>query len=211
MIGDIILIKPAYIKTAEMIIDFCPSSFFKQKRVVFVAGESGSGKSVTAVCLQKVLLEQKIDAFILHQDDYFYLPPASNHAARETDISKVGLAEVNLQLLQSHVNAFLKNEAHIVKPLVYYKENQIIQDTINITPYQVLIIEGTYSFFLENADLKVFMERNYKDTLESRIERARDISSDFLELVLQIEHELISPCIKKADLLVKKNYQVEKL
>jgi uridine kinase len=211
MIGDVILIKPEYHKTAKVIFDTFSASFFDCRRVIAVAGESGSGKSVTAICLQKELIKNNIDALILHQDDYFFLPPYANHMARVEDLKRVGEKEVNLQLLQTHINAFLNNEEHIVKPLINYKENQILQDTLNISPYQVLIIEGTYSFLLEKIDTLIFMERNFTETLENRLKRSRDINGEFLESVLKIEHEIIAKGIKKANIIVRKDYSVTKV
>lgn len=211
MIGDIIHIKPEYIHTARQIASLCGPDFFRERRIIFVAGESGSGKSVTAISLQKLLLEQGVDALVLHQDDYFHLPPATNHRERVKNIEHVGMGEVKLSLLQSHVDAFKAGTKRITKPLVYYKENQILQETVNISPYSTLIVEGTYSFALLGADIRIFMERNYKDTLESRLARNRDVAGDFIEKVLEIEHLIISSMAAQADIVVRKNYQVEQV
>ncbi len=211
MIGDVIDIKPEYINTSREIVSLCGNHFFDKKRVILVAGESGSGKSVTAVSLQKVLLEKHIDAMVLHQDDYFHLPPATNHDERLKDLSRVGMNEVNLNLMQKHIHAFKANVERITKPLVHYKENEILQETANIKAYRTLIVEGTYSFALHGADTRIFMERNYKDTLTSRLKRNRDVAGEFVEKVLEIEHRLISPMASQADILVRKNYQVESL
>ena len=58
MIGDVITIRPEYYATAREIL-LCieaqtPLHSF-QKYVILIAGESGSGKSVTAVCLAEAL------------------------------------------------------------------------------------------------------------------------------------------------------------
>jgi uridine kinase len=211
MIGDVIHIKPEYIHTAREIAALCGSDFFGKRRIILVAGESGSGKSVTAISLQKVLLEQGVDALVLHQDDYFHLPPATNHSQREKNIAHVGMDEVNIALMQEHINAFKAEDTRITKPLVYYKENQILQETVNISPYTTLIVEGTYSFALRGADIRIFMERNYKDTIESRLARNRDVAGDFIEKVLEIEHRIISSMAAQADIVVRKNYQVEQV
>jgi len=211
MKGDVINIKPEYLRTAAEIINLCGPRYFDQNRILLIAGESGSGKSVTAISLQKELLKQGIDALVLHQDDYFHLPPASNHTAREEDAGRVGPGEVNLELLQNHMDAFTKGDVRLTKPLVYYAENQIIQETINMQPYQVLIVEGTYTMKLERADLHIFMERNYLETLPNRISRMRDVANDFVEQVLEIEHHIIAPMRKKAHILIRKNYNAESL
>lgn len=211
MIGDVITIKPEYYRTTDVLFEDIKARLHdnnKQKYVILIAGESGSGKSVTAICLQKAL-QSLGKVAILHLDDYFKLPPATNHAAREQDITWVGANEVQLTLLQRHVDAFLTHKTYVVKPLVNYTANQIEKERMYFKAVNFLIVEGTYSFWLENADYHVFMERNYKDTYQQRMERGRDIQTDFVEQVLQIEHELISPTKHKANAIVKKDYSVK--
>lgn len=209
MIGDVIGIKPAYLETGKEILALLPESFFQQKRIIQIAGESGSGKSVTAVSLQRLLLERGVDAGILHQDDYFHLPPASNHQRRLTDISWVGPQEVKLDLIAAHQHAFLNGETRIEKPLVDYHENQILTEVMRFEAFQVLIVEGTYVFEAGEADLRVFMTRNYLQTRKNRLERARENASDFIELVLGLEHEIIRKQGDKAHFLVLHDYSIQ--
>lgn len=208
MIGDIIHDKPEYLATAQAVVKMAGLLTAKYKKVVLIAGESGSGKSVTAIGIQKVLFDAGVEALILHQDDYFLLPPAQNHQQRMADVSKVGPSEVNLSLLAEHVEAFRGGVRHLTKPLVYYKQDQILHETINIEPYQVLIVEGTYAFWLPEADLRVFMDRNYLETRNNRTERGRELQTDFIEEVLRIEHRIIRPSRQQAHLIVQKNYEV---
>lgn len=208
MIGDIILEKPEYLATAKAVVNMAGLLTGHDKKVVLIAGESGSGKSVTAIGLQKVLFEAGVEALILHQDDYFLLPPAQNHQQRMTDLSKVGPSEVNLQLLTQHVADFKEGARHLTKPLVYYKQDQILHETINIEPYQILIVEGTYAFWLPDADVRVFINRNYLETKSNRSERGRELQTDFIEEVLRIEHSFIRPSRRQAHLIIQKNYEV---
>jgi len=208
MIGDIILEKPEYLATAKAVVNMAGLLTGQDKKVVLIAGESGSGKSVTAIGLQKVLFEAGVEALILHQDDYFLLPPAKNHQQRINDLSKVGPSEVNLLVLTQHVADFRAGARHLTKPLVYYKQDQILHETINIEPYQILIVEGTYAFWLPDADVRVFMDRNYLETKSNRSERGRELQTDFIEEVLRIEHSFIRPSRRQADLIIKKNYEV---
>ncbi|MBA4303519.1 MAG: hypothetical protein C0424_04780 [Sphingobacteriaceae bacterium] len=209
MIGDVIGIKPAYLQTGKQVLDMLPADFFSQKRIIQIAGESGSGKSVTAVSLQRLLLERGIDACILHQDDYFHLPPASNHRKREENLEWVGFQEVRLDALAEHQQAFLAGQTRLEKPLVDYHENQILSEMIPLDAYQVMLVEGTYVFAAGTADLRVFMTRTYQQTRKNREERGREVSSDFLEKVLVIEHNLIVKQREQAHLLVLEDYSVQ--
>lgn len=213
MIGDIFTIEPAYYQTAKDIWELLQvqmPDYQTQKYCISIAGESGSGKTITAVCLANLLHEKGIKTEILHQDDYFFFPPNTNHQKRIADLSWVGTQEVNLALLQSHVNDFLAAKDLINKPLVNYHENLILPETRYLTDIQVLIIEGTYVSLLTEMAAKIFIKRDYKDTLQQRIERGRDVISEFTNQVLEIEHQIISAQSKNADIFVQKDYQVTK-
>ncbi len=206
MIGDIITIKDEYFSTAETILSLLDKNNFP--KVFAIGGESGSGKSVTSICLQKKLKENGVAAFILHIDDYFIYPPITNHDRRVENIERVGEFEVNLTLLQKNVNSFLDGEEFLEKPIVNYRLNQILSEQINLSAYKCLIIEGTYSFSLKNIDCYIFMDRTYKETYLQRKERGREKESSFIEEVLAIEHKIIRPNREKANFIVLADYSV---
>lgn len=210
MLGDIIHIKEEYYATATHIVAHLSQHpfFHREKIVVAIAGESGSGKSVTAVCLQELLNQNGKHTIILHLDDYFVLPPATNHAERIENIDHVGPTEVRMALLQLHIDGFLAGVETITKPVVNYKLNQILAETIITKPYDVLIVEGTYSLLLDHIQMGIFMDRTYIETKAQRDARGRDVQDPFVEEVLAIEHDIIRPTRSKAQLVVDKNYKV---
>ena len=77
-----------------------------QRRVIGVAGESGSGKSVTAEELARACNGVGLGTLVLNQDNYFFLPPRTNHEHRVESLENVGPHEVNMALLSSHISAF---------------------------------------------------------------------------------------------------------
>jgi uridine kinase len=209
MIGDIINIEERHLEPAIKIVEEIKGNILASiKYAITVGGESGSGKSTLALAVRKILEEEKIGCFIFHMDDYFKLPPATNHAARIEDINWVGPQEVRLDLLQEHVDTFKAGVAMIEKPLVHYKANNILSEGVNLSAFNVIIVEGTYTSILNNIDTKIFMLRNYKDTLADRVKRARDPIVPFNEQVLKIEHNIISGHVSLADILVDKEYGV---
>jgi uridine kinase len=210
MLGDKIHIRPEYYTTADdVILRLLPTLHAMPTRhVIAIGGESGSGKSVLASCLAERLQVSGIDVIVLQLDDYFYLPPADNHAARLADLAHVGIAEVNMLLLQAHLNAFKQGATELQKPISSYIHNRIEIETYWLDDAKVLLIEGTYALLLENTDTKIFINRNYKDTLEQRIARARDVVDDFTNEILEIEHQIVVQSGKNADFVIEKDYSL---
>jgi uridine kinase len=178
------------------------------RTVIGVAGESGSGKSVTAAGLARALGDAGQPAIVLHQDDYFILPPRANHAARELDIGRVGRGEVNLALLQSHVAAFRAGRDGVDGPLLDYAGDRFETRRIAFSGIGVLVVEGTYVLGLDDLDTRIFLEATYADTSDRRRARARDVDSPFVERVLAIEHEIIARQVASADLLLDAHFAV---
>lgn len=178
------------------------------RTVVGVAGESGTGKSVTASSLARELGAQGYSALVLHQDDYFVLPPRANHAARERDIGRVGPGEVNLALLQAHVAAFRAGADAVEAPVVDYAADRFDTRRIDFSTVVVLVVEGTYVLGLDDLDLRIFLEATYADTRDRRRARARDVDAPFIEQVLAIEHEIIARQAARADLLIDRRFAI---
>lgn len=214
MIGDVITLNPEFFETAHAAFSFIHT--YKQslpphqKICISIAGESGSGKTIAALCLSEILNQHFIPNRILHQDDYFFLPPASNHQQRLDSLSNVGVHEVNLLLLQSHILNFFENQPVIFKPIVDYPKNTIYQEEMSFEGVKVLIVEGTYTTLLQKVDLKFFCEKTYKETLTQRLSRARDVIDAFSDKVLEIEHQILSTHKPMADVFIKSDYSVVK-
>lgn len=212
MIGDNNQLKSAYVQTAleiyHAIGELIKSS--SSKLVIGIAGESGSGKTITSLALKEVLEAEGKPTQIVHMDDFFHLPPASNHAARVANISQVGPQEVNLDLLENLIIDFKANQSTIHQPLVNYTMNTIYSKKWNAQNYEVLIVEGTYTLFLENLNVRLFIDRNYNETKEDRLARGRDIANDFVEQVLAIEHKIIQQQKRNCDLRILADFTVTK-
>jgi uridine kinase len=204
MIGDRLVITDYHRAAAARVMETLRSRLASNHPLaVTVAGESGSGKSEIAHCLSELLAAEGRRAVVLGQDDYFRLPPKSNHRRRLEDLDWVGPGEVRLDLLDEHVAALKRRpEQPLIKPLVYFEEDRISQETVSAGARDVVIAEGTYTTLLENADLRVFIDRTYRQTKKARLARARDPDVRLLEQVLEIEHRIISRHRPRADLVI---------
>lgn len=213
MRGDTIIVEAHHRAAAEaivpMIVDAVRSAA-GGKYTITVAGESGSGKSETATAIADVLEAQGINSVILQQDDYFVYPPRSNDRARRADISWVGPQEVKIELLDSHMRAFLDGETSIEKPLVIYEDDAVTSESMSLEGATVAIAEGTYTTLLENVNTRVFIDRSYEDTRAHREKRKRHASEldPFIDEVLKLEHGIISAHKPRAHIVIARDYSV---
>jgi len=205
MIGDKMLITEFHRNAAAMILPAVQRRMEQTGApvIVTVAGESGSGKTETAHCLSELLTECGKQSVILCQDDYFRLPPKTNHAHRIEDISWVGPGEVRLDLMAAHALALKQHPGHpLIKPLVYFEQDEISTETIEPMRWDAVIVEGCYTSLLPVADVRGFLDRTFRQTKEARLARARDPALEFLERVLEIEHNEIRMHKGCADVVV---------
>ena len=205
MIGDKMLITEFHRNAAALIL---PEVLSRMEQtggsvIVAIAGESGSGKTETAHCLEELLAGHGKKSIILCQDDYFRLPPKTNHAHRVTDISWVGPGEVRLDLMAAHALALKQHPEHpLIKPHVDFENDNIGDETIEPQRWDAVIVEGCYTSLLTVADVRAFLDRTFRQTKQARLARARDPALEFLEHVLEIEHNEIRMHKGCADVVV---------
>ena len=205
MIGDKLVITEYHRSAAADIFEKLSVKLTQAKKplVVTVAGESGCGKSETAAVLAELCENAGYKALLLQQDDYFHYPPKTNHQKRLEDISWVGPQEVKLELIEENIDTVVKSlKTEITKPLVDYDRDLILEEKVPADGVKVVIVEGTYTTIIKNADLKTFIDRNYHQTKKARLKRSRDLLTGFLEKVLSIEHEIISAHKAHSDIII---------
>ena len=214
MKGDSILIEPHHEAAARAIVEqLLPRLRENPGRFALsVAGESGSGKSETARAIAAELARNDLSSTVFQQDNYFILPPRSNDAARREDISRVGPHEVRLDLMNQHIAQFLDGDGVIEKPLVDYASDSVGSERLDTANARVAIADGTYTSLLPSLDARVFIDRDFRQTRKHRERRMRDASEldEFIDRVLEIEHEIISAHRDRADFIIRADYSVEK-
>lgn len=176
--------------------------------VIAVAGESGSGKSVTAVCLARELTASGHVTEVLHQDDYFIRPPAANHAHRVADLTSVGPQEVDFDRLRAHVAAFRRGEHGVAAPRVNYGADRFDTEPRDFRSVQILVVEGTYVLASVDSDIRIFLAATSDDTRERRRARNRDIVAPVVDQVLAIEHRIIAAQCEMADIVVDRDFRI---
>ena len=217
MIGDKIVIKEYHRLGARLVIDYIHTHEPQSPYALTVSGESGSGKSEIAHCVKELLEAEGKKVAVLGQDDYFRLPPHSNHQQRTEDIGWVGPKEVQLDLMDYHVQKLLDRQGFtVIKPLVHFEENIITTEPIE-GPFDVVIAEGTYTALLSTPSIRAFIDRDFRETKKDRLARNRDQALEngkdnqltFLEDVLTIEHNEIKTHKSKASIIIPAPHEIQ--
>jgi uridine kinase len=205
MIGDKLIIEQHHTDRAAEICRLVKDRF-RDKFVITVAGESGSGKSEVGSEIARLLTEEGFNTGVLQQDDYFVFPPRTNHEMRRRNLEQVGLYEVKLDFLDSNLRSFKRGDSPIYKPLAIYDQDRITTEEMDTSSLAALIAEGTYTTLLRFADFRVFIDRDYHMTLEARKRRARDKWEPFIQDVLEREHQIISQHKALADVVILSDF-----
>ena len=210
MKGDKLIIQEGHVKAARQIMNLLFPQIIKtrNKFIITIAGESGSGKSEIAAVLSELLSEKGLRSILLQQDDYFVYPPKTNARMRRKDIGHVGLSEVRLELLDQNLQDIMEGKSAIEKPLVIFDEDRITKEMVKLEGIKAIIVDGTYTTILKNVHRRIFIDRTYVDTREIRKRRAREEQDEFPENILEVEHKIISSHKPQANIIVTNNYEV---
>ena len=213
MLGDKIVVEKHHKDAANSVVDLMIKNWTpgKIKYAICIAGESGSGKSEIATEIALILEKNKVPNIILRQDDYFIYPPKINDLKRREDLGWRGVKEVKLELLNTHVNSFQKGLKYVLAPSIEYDSTSINLRKLFFKDIKLLIVEGTYTSLLNNIDHRIFIARDFNQTLKHRLKRNRGPSEldDFTNEVLKKEHEIISKHKRLADIVIDCNYAVD--
>jgi uridine kinase len=215
MNGDKLIIREDFRRVAKEIVTLLLEDIRQKKTryTISIAGESGSGKSVTGLALADELLKYGIRSVVLSLDDYFVLPPRSNDEKRRMDPGWLGPhVEVHMDVLDQNLKDAIQGKTEITKPLVDYNANRIGEETIDLVGINLIIAEGTYTSLLKNVDTRIFITRDWTDTLDDRYKRNRgnEAGDPFIEGVLAVEHKIIAGQKQLADILITREFVVIK-
>lgn len=191
---------------AEEIIAERPSRVYK------ICGESGCGKTTLAHAMVQILEEQGKKVLLLSQDDFFHLPPHQNHNKRVEDFSWIGPGEVDFELLNGFIRSAMEGIVTTQKmPVMNWERDEKDWVETRVGDLDAIVVEGTYVLNEVDPDeVGIFFTHNYEDTKEARIARNREVVDEFIQRVLEREHELIAPLGEKADLKISKEYRLVK-
>lgn len=201
MIGDRLIIEEKHFKIAKEI-----QSSIEDRNIVLIYGNSGTGKTEIADCLQSELWKRKLPSLSLSLDDFYLTHPTERNSIRKKDgIESVGLGEIDFDYLRRICQDFKD-----IKPIHFRRVHKYINtveyNTINSDEISVLIIEGLFSGYLKNygyGDYSIFLEGNPKQTYDFRKKRQKENPDNvFRKLIVNKEFNVVSQLKKYADKII---------
>ena len=203
-------------KASKILIDdlvkvISPVTKVSKPAIIAFCGESGSGKSVTAKATMQALVEKGLVVYLLQMDDYFRLPPQPTSELRQKSLLHVGPDEVDLQLLDQHIELIKLGHRDFELREMHFKGNQLWMRANDIPKkLDILIVEGTYVSLLEHVDKRIFLQRTYEQTHIHRTARMREPQTELIEKVLKIEHGIVKEFVKMADYVINNKFELVK-
>ncbi len=208
MLGDILLIEDKHRNAGEAIIQRILERK-KEKFMVGISGESGSGKTELAHVIAKGLRKHGIMAKPLHIDNYYRIHPLERTEWRKQHgiENVVGYGEYDWDTLYRNIEDFSNNRPSTM-PCVDLVTEQIDQLTTDFNGIDMLIIDGLYAIKTEGLDLRVFIELTYHETKKAQVVRGKEPQNEYRMAVLEQEHRMVQALKPMADILISREYEV---
>jgi len=209
MLGDVLLIEEKHKKAAEQIKKEILANR-KDKFIISISGESGSGKSELTHSLAKLLKEEGIRAKPMHIDNYYKtLPLERNTWRKEHGPESIGYTEYDWDTIYNNIEAFKKGQKATMPcvDIVTDQVDTLISDFKNV---DMLIIDGLYAIKTNDTDMNIFIDLTYHETKKAQLRRGKENVDEFRMMVLQREHEVVTSLKERADYFINKDYQLVK-
>jgi uridine kinase len=210
MLGDILLIQDKHKAAGEIIIEKILKNR-KDKFILAISGESGSGKTELAHVIARGMRKHGIFAKPLHTDNYYMSDPLKRKAWRvEQGIENVvGYNEYDWDAIHKNMEDF-KNGRTSEMPCVDLVTEQVDRLITDFSKVDMLVVDGLYAIKANHVDLRVFIELTYLETKEKHTKDARgkEVMDEVRWAVLSQEHKMVQSLKPMADLLITKDYRV---
>lgn len=208
MLGDVLLITEKHEKAAKAIFEKVLKKR-KEKFIIAISGESGSGKSELTHVLAKLYKEKGIRAKPIHIDNYYKIHPLERTEWRVKNIieNSVGLDEYDWKKINQNIEDFKQGKKSTM-PCIDIVTDQVDLLTSDFGNVDILIIDGLYAIETDAADVRVFIELTYHETKKAQQKRGKEPENDYRMRVLEQEHQVVQSLKSKADIFIDTNYNV---
>lgn len=208
MLGDVLLITEKHENAAKEIVPHILKNR-KDKFIIAISGESGSGKTELAHVIAKMLRKADIICKPIHIDNYYRILPLLRTEWRKKNgiQQSVGLGEYDWDTINKNIDDF-KNSRVSTMPCVDLVTEQVDQLTTDFNGVDMIIIDGLYAINTPGVDLSIFIELTYHETKKAQVVRGKEPQNEYRMQVLEQEHVVVQSLRSKADLLINMDYQV---
>lgn len=177
--------------------------------IIGIAGGSGSGKTTLAQNIKEVFNEEVV--ILCH--DYYYKANEGIPFEERKKLNYDHPDSFDTDLLIEQLKE-LKEGRIIYHPVYSFVEHTRLNQTIEVKPAKVIIIEGILIFenkeLCDLMDIKVFVDtdgdvRIIRRLLRDVKERGRDLDSvinQYLSTVKPMHEEFVDPSKKRADIII---------
>ena len=208
MLEDVLLITEKHRIAAEII----TQEILKQRKdkfIVAVSGESGSGKSELTHVIAKNMRKHGIFAKPIHIDNFYNTLPLERAAWREKNGVEniVGLNEYRWDDINKTIDDF-KNNRKSTMPCVDLVTEQIDELTTDFNGIDMLIIDGLYAINTVGIDMRIIIELTYHETKKAQASRGKEPDNPLRWRVLEQEHKTVQSIKEKANVRIDKDYKV---
>ena len=210
MLNDILLLEEKHTQAAEKIAAHILNEESKEKYIIAISGESGSGKSELAYELSRILKQKGWRAKPIHIDNYYKSLPAERNKRRELKgVLSIGYDEYNWNKIYNNIHDFKTNRKSTL-PCVDILTDQIDELTTDFQDVDMLIIDGLYAIKTNEVNLRIFIEltQNDPENIKAQEKRKKEQPTEFRKQVLQREHEVVQSLAGLADIIVTKKYEI---
>jgi uridine kinase len=210
MLEDVLLITDKHREAGKKILDYL-RRHPKEKMIVAISGESGSGKTELAHVIAKALRKEKVFAKPLHTDNFYNTHPLLRREWRINNgiQNVVGYSEYRWDAIDAVLAGFKKGEV-VQMPCVDLVTEQVDQLTTDFKNIDMLILDGLYAIKAKDVDVRVFIDLTYLQTKEKHTtdSRGKEVMDEVRWEILGREHDQVKELKKLANLIVTADYNV---
>lgn len=209
MLEDVLLIQDKHREAAADIVEEIVKQKNKEKYIVAISGESGSGKSELTHLIAKGLIGKGFKVKPVHIDNFYNTHPLERqefrikHGVEEV----VGLGEYRWDDIDKVVDDFYNNRKSTM-PCVDLVTQDFDELTTNFDGVEILVVDGLYAINIKGVDFGVFIELTYHETKKAQSNRGKEKTDDLRFRVLEMEHQAVQSLREKASIFINKEYKV---
>ncbi len=212
MLEDVLLIQDKHREAAAEIVSEILKRKNKDKYIVAISGESGSGKSELTHVVAKELFNKGFKVKPVHIDNFYNTHPLERQEYRKKHgvENVVGLGEYRWDDINNTIDDFY-NDRKSTMPCVDLVTQNIDELTTDFKGVEILVVDGLYAINIKGVDLGVFIELTYHETKKAQANRGKEKTDELRFMVLEKEHQTVLSLKPKADLLINMDYKVVKV